>query len=34
LNAINFQILDGASLEPKANVLNFQIAFCLIHGDC
>jgi hypothetical protein len=34
LNAINFQILDGNSLEPKANVLKFKIAFCIIHGDC
>ena len=34
LNAINFQILDGNSLEPKANVLKFKISFCIIHDDC
>jgi len=32
LNSINFQILDGNSLEPKANVLKFKISFCITNG--
>ncbi len=34
LNAINFQILDGNGLEPKANVLKFKISFTITHGEC
>ena len=32
LNAINFKVLDGASLVPLSNINNFSISFCIIHG--
>lgn len=31
INAINFQVLDGNSLVPKANTLKFKISFCIEH---